>query len=131
VKDALPYGVTNELPYHHSTFYAKTLIAPSGIRIAVTGFNISPTVEIETPFTNVKFAARTTLERLHVDGTGSHVVPSAGVNTSPFPIAANFSTNTLPTGGDNFVGGVTQGHVPPLSTPKYVETGLYSLAIVF
>lgn len=98
----------------------------------MTGFNISPIVEIETPFTNVKFAARTTLERLHTDGNRSHVVPTAGVNTSPFPMAATFSTNIFPTGGDNFVGGVTQGHPPPLSTPRYTETDLYSvLAIIF
>ena len=128
----MPYGVTSELPYHHSTFYAKTVSAPLGIRIPVTGFNISPIVEIETPFTNVKFAALTTLEDVHGAEGIEHVVPTAGVNTSPFPMAATFSTNIFPTGGDNFVGGVTQGHPPPLSTPRYTETDLYSvLAIAF
>ena len=92
--------------------------------IPVTGFNISPTVEMETLFTNVKFAALTTLEDVHGAGGVVHVTPTAGVNTSPFLITAIFSTNTFPIGGAKIVGGVTQGHPPPLSTPRYIETGL-------
>jgi hypothetical protein len=95
--------------------------------IPVTGFNISPTVEIETLFTNVLFTARTTLGEVHGDGGVVHVTPGAGVNTSPFAMTAIFSTNTFPIGGDKGVGGVTHGHPPPLSTPRYIETGLTAI----
>jgi hypothetical protein len=99
-------------------------VDPLGILIPVPTFSELPTVDIENPLTKVKFAAFTTLLLEQIDGVESHVFPTAGVNTSPFAITAYFPTNTFPTGGDNGVGGVTQGHPPPLSTPKNIDTGL-------
>jgi hypothetical protein len=82
-------------------------------------FNTSPTVDMETPLTKVKFAALTNLEFTQGNGGVEHVSPIAGVNTSPFAITAERFANTLPTGGPNVFGGDTHGHTePPLSTPK-------------
>ena len=117
-------SVNRKLPDHYSTSQAKTPRAPLGILIPVETFNTLPTVDIDTPFTKVKFAALTTLGDEQTDGDGSHVFPTAGVNTSPFAITAKRFANTLPTGGPRLVGGVTQGQPPPLSTPKYIDTGL-------
>jgi hypothetical protein len=95
--------------------------------ILVTGFNTSPTVEMETPFTKVAFTAFTILMLTQPDDGVVHVTPGTEVNTLVFAITGIFSTKTFPTAGDNVVGGVTHGHIPPLSTPRNIETGLVAI----